>query len=414
MTQRRVACDILLRVEKGGYSNLLLSTRDTTAFITALVYGVLERRITIDEMLTPLLKGGVKKLDIEVATILRMSAYQLLFMDSIPDYAAISEGVGLCKIYKKTSAGGLVNAVLRKIKNSEIPNTETAKYSLHRDIIDKLKADYPNDYKKIAENSLQRPETCIYANLNKTSINELCELLKGEGVKTTKGIADNTLFCEGEPPVQTEAFKQGLFHVIGSCSALTAQGVLSFKPETILDLCAAPGGKTAIMAMSAKKVVACDVSKNRVSALQKQLSTLFITNVECIINDAAKDLPNGEFDAVLCDVPCSGSGVISRKPEMRLSAPNIKTLCEVQQKILQNAAGALKAGGVLCYSTCSLYREENEQQISRFLEVNKNFERLELPFDSPNFCECRDKSITFFPDNKKFDGFFVAFLRKVW
>ncbi len=435
MGERRTACDILLRVEKGGYSNLLLATRETTPFITAVVYGTLEKRVAIDEVLLPFLKGGFKKMDAEVITILRMSAYQLLYMKTSADYAVINEGVKLCKAYKKSSATGLVNAVLRKVKNAEIPNTETARFSLHSEIIARLKNDYPNSYEEIAENTLKRPQLCIYPNLNRTTREKLAELLEKQGIETTEGIADNTLFCKGsqplkgnhkplqgnsrllqggEAPTQTECFKQGLFHVIGSCSALTAQGVLSFKPKNILDLCAAPGGKTAIMAMSAEKVTACDVSENRLSAMKSQLARLNLENVECIVNDAAISVPSGEFDAVLCDVPCSASGVMSRKPELRHSPPRTEELCKTQQKILQNAASAVKVGGVLCYSTCSLFRDENERQIERFLAENKGFEPICLPFDAPEFCEVREKNITFFPDNKKIDGFFMAFLRKVW
>ncbi len=411
MKERKIACDILLRVENGGYSNLLLATREVTPFITALVYGNLERRITLDELLAPFIKG---KLDIEVATILRLSAYQLKFMESVPEYAVINEGVKLCRAYKKTSASGLVNAILRKVKSVPLPNTETAVYSLHPKILSAFKRDYPNDYKKIAENSLLRPKTCIYTNLTKTTPEKLSEILAAEGVKTYPGIAENTFFCEGEPPTKTTAFAEGLFHVVGSCSALTAQGVVATGAKNILDLCAAPGGKTAIMAMSAERVVACDVSDGRVSAMKTQLKRLSLNNVECVQNDATEQLPDTGFDAVLCDVPCSGTGVISHKPELRFTPPRTEGLIDTQYKILKNASTAVRVGGMLCYSSCTLSREENEQQIEQFLSENEGFKPMKLPFNPPDFCELRQGSITFFPNCNNFDGFFVAFLEKVW
>ncbi len=259
MSERRTACDILIRVEKGGYSNLLLAAlpqEKATPFVTAAVYGTLERRVTIDEILAALIKGGLSRLDTEVLAVLRISAYQLLYMGSVPEYAAINEGVKLCRAYKKSSATGLVNAVLRKVKTAKIPTTETARYSLHPDIIKSFKEDYPDNYQEIAEATLQRPNCCIYANLNKTTPAELATLLAKQGVTCREGVAENTLICEGEPPVKAPAFSEGLFHVVGTNSALTAQGLLAQKPKPVLDLCAAPGGKTAILAMGAQHVVA--------------------------------------------------------------------------------------------------------------------------------------------------------------
>ncbi len=416
MSERRTACDTLIRVENGGYSNLLLAavpTEKLTPFVTAVVYGTLERKITIDELLTPLIKGGLNRLDIEVASVLRMSAYQLLYMDSVPEYAAINEGVKLCRTYKKSSATGLVNAVLRKVKTAKMPTTDTATYSLHPDILKLLKADYPDCYRDIAKATLQRPQCCIYTNVTKITVQELTKLLAKQGVICRAGVAKNTLLCEGEPPVKTDAFKNGLFHIVSTNSAIIAQGLVAHSPKRVLDLCAAPGGKTAIMAMGAEHVVAADLKENRLSAMKKQLARLGISNVEYLQNDASISAVAGSFDAVLCDVPCSGTGVISHKPELRNRPPRIKELLEVQEKILNNAADCVATGGILCYSTCSLSRDENERRVEQFLKQNTDFKPVELPFDAPDFCENSVGRLTFFPDNKIFDGFFVAFLQKV-
>ncbi len=148
--------------------------------------------------------------------------------------------------------------------------------------------------------------------------------------------------------------------------------------------------------------------------MQKQLTRLGVTNIEYLQNDASRTVPKGSFDAVLCDVPCSGTGVISHKPELRYQPLRTKGLLDIQAAILKNAAQAVAVGGVLCYSTCSLSRDENERQITAFLEQNQGFEPIDLPFAPPQRCETSKGMITFFPNNKIFDGFFVAFLRKVW
>ncbi len=418
MNERKTVCDLLIRAEKGGFANLLmLSLPDgldasKTAFVTALFYGTLERQITIDYILSKLVKGGLKKLDIEVLCVLRMTAYQLLYMDKVPDYAAISEGVKLCKVYRKASATGMVNAVLRRVKTVSIPNEPHLKYSIHPDIIAGWKCDYPERYLDITEKSTQRADCCIYVNSTKTTVNELRELLSAEGVATRTGFADNTLICKGEPPAGTVGFEQGLFHVISTTSVLAAQILLSKKPKNILDLCAAPGGKTAVLAMSAD-VVASDIHQNRLSAIEGLTKRLGLDNVKIVQNDATKGVPNGEFDAVLCDVPCTGTGVLSKRPQIRGASPDTEALIAVQCDILKKAASALRVGGVLCYSTCALSRSENEEQIKAFLKDNPEMKSLAIPIKPPQNSELCDGYITFFPDGVIFDGFFMAFLEKV-
>ncbi len=420
MTERKTACNILMRVEGGGFANLLmLSLPDNldarqVSFVTALVYGTLERKITLDFVLSSLIKGGLKKLDVEVLTILRMSAYQLLYMDGVPDYAVINEGVKLCRGYRKASAAGMVNAVLRRVKSVEISEDLHIKYSIHPDIIKGWKTDYPERYAEIAKNSLGRADCCIYTNIKKTTTAELAKLLAVEGVETSAGFADNTLICKGEPPIRTDAFEKGLFHVIGTSSALAAQTLLSRKPKKVLDLCAAPGGKTAVLAMSAEQVVAGELHPNRLSTIEKLAKRLGLDNITVLCNDATKSVPEGEFDAVLCDVPCSGTGVLSKRPEIRTTSPDSEELCVIQGQILDSAVSALKVGGVLCYSTCALSRAENERQIEALLNRTPSLKALSLPFKVPKNSETGDGYVTFFPDDKTFDGFFVAFLEKVW
>ncbi len=403
MSERKTACDILIRVEKGGFANLLMLSLPKelearqTAFVTTLVYGTLERRITLDYLLSSLVKGGLDRLDIEVLTILRMSAYQLLYLDGVPTYAALNEGVKLCRMYRKSSACGMVNAVLRRIKSVPVSEDLHIKYSLHPDIVELWKKDYPTRYTEIAQNSLGRCVCCIYTNIKKTTPDELSKLLAEEGVTTQIGFAENTLLCEGEPPVKTSAFSQGLFHVIGTTSALAAQVAISKKPDNALDLCAAPGGKTAILAMHAESVVAAELKESRMSTIKALTERLGLDNVITIQNDATCSLPKGEYDAVLCDVPCTGTGVLSKRPELRAVPPDVEVLVDIQSKILD----------------CALSRRENDIQIKQFLGRTPCMRPLPLPFEPPKNCDIGDGFATFFPDKKTFDGFFVAFLEKV-
>ncbi len=419
INERKTACDLLIRAEKGGFANLLMLSlppeldRAKTSFVTALFYGSLEREITLDYILATLVKGGLKRLDVEVLCILRMTAYQLLYMCKVPDYAAISEGVKLCRTYRKSSAAGMVNAVLRRVKTASIPDKTYLKYSIHPDILAIWEKSYPERYLDIAENSARRANCCIYVNIKRTTVDKLIELLSAEGVVARLGFADNTLICEGEPPVRTTAFEQGLFHVISTTSVLAAQILLSKKPKNVLDLCAAPGGKTAVLALSAERVTAAELHHNRLSTIEGLVGRLGLENVSIVQNDATKGVPSGEFDAVLCDVPCTGTGVLSKRAQIRASSLDTAPLVKVQRDILKNAVSALRVGGVLCYSTCALSREENEGQIEIFLRENPQMKPLEIPLKPPPNAEIGDGHITFFPDGKIFDGFFVAFLEKI-
>lgn len=422
---RRTACDILIRVYGGAFAQLLLSSlsdeysKKQRDFICALVYGSLEWQITIDARLDTLLKKKISRLDIPVAAVLRSGAYQLLFMDGVPDYAVINSAVHLCREYRKTSATGLVNAVLRRVKNTSLPissqkiENHSVQYSLCPDIVRLWTEEYPTRAVQLFETGHKKPKTCIAVNTVRIKPEELIKQLEDEGVTATSGIAENTLFCNSAP-IHTSAFKEGLFHIIGTASALTAQMAVSQNPKKVLDLCSAPGGKTAVMATVAEVVVAADIHSSRLSLVKTLCDRLGLLNVSIIQNDATVFADLGLFDTVLCDVPCTGLGVISKKPELRLCAPPILSLLQTQKKILASAAQYVDTGGILVYSTCTLSRRENEGQVKDFLLCHNNFAPYPPPFCLPPECEIGENFATFFPDGEFLDGFFVAFFKKVW
>ncbi len=408
-----------MRATDGGYAQLLLKNIDEydsgqRAFLSALVYGTLERMITLDGVLSCLIKGGIKKVDTEVAAVLRLGAYQLLYMDSVPDHAAVNESVKLCRKYGKNSAAGLVNAVLRKVKSTPIPSGDEYKYSLNREIVDALKHDYPEKWEYIAENSLLRPSPCIAVNVLKTNAETVINELEGEGVKAKLGVVKNTLICEKGNLTSTESFKKGHYHIIGTASAFAAYQVVAQNPKTVLDCCAAPGGKTAYVAEYCDSVTATELHESRVGLVNTLCESLGLSNVTAMSGDATKDLPTGEFDVVLCDVPCSGLGVIAKKPELRRKPLAINELVKTQRKILQNASKVVKTGGHIIYSTCALTRAENDDAVDWFLANHENFKSGNLSEFPTTVCETSDGKITFFPDGKTFDGFFVAIFNKMW
>ncbi len=416
---RRAACNILLRATDGAYAQLLLQkhhdcdARDI-AFITTLVYGTLEKLILLDAVLSQHVKGGVKKLDKEVACVLRIGAYQILFMDSVPEFAAVKESVSLCRSYKKSSAAGLVNAVLRKVRTTPIPNKEHVKYCVHPDILKIWKTDYPLQWERIAKGIQKRPTQTITVNVALTDEQSLTELLTKQGFAVRRGAVEGTLLCDGGALTRCVEFEQGLFYLMGSSSTFAAAVCIAQKPESVLDLCAAPGGKTAYMAMRCKAVTAAELHPSRVPLIGSLCERLRLSNVTAVQNDATKGAPEGEFDAVLCDVPCTGTGVLAKKPELRHHTPPTAEVAKVQSEILDVAATAVKVGGHITYSTCALSRAENDQQVKAFLHRHENFSLEKIPLDIPELCESDEGSITFFPDGEIFDGFYIAFLKKMW
>ncbi|MGN0570796.1 MAG: 16S rRNA (cytosine(967)-C(5))-methyltransferase RsmB [Candidatus Fimenecus sp.] len=420
MNDRQTAFRVLNRIEKNkAYSNLALDAElrlnqentVSSAFVTALVYGVLERKITLDYILSSFLKQPIKKLRPEVLTALRLGAYQLEFMDKVPVSAAVNESVKLVKSNGCAYAAGLVNSVLRKVADTEFAYPEKSdmlqylsiRYSCPTALVQHYIDDYGTENAAgILATSIGPVPTVLRVNTLKTNTDSLKSALAAEGIAAENGMIENTLVLTVSGAIeQSQAYQDGLFHVQDTASALCVQALDVRPGQTVIDVCAAPGGKTFTVAEQMEnqgKVLAFDLYPQRVQLIENGAARLGISIVDAAVQDASMYLPSLQktADRVLCDVPCSGLGTIRRKPEIRYKdMAFIDNLTLLQYNILVNASKYVKEGGVLVYSTCTLNRAENDAVCDRFLQENPDFEAL-------------DAYTTLLPHKDGTDGFFFA------
>lgn len=429
---RQTAFEALIKTEKqGSYSNITidsfltktkLDTRDKS-FVSALFYGVIERRLTIDYQLQLYLDKPIKKLKPEVLSILRMGAYQILFMDKVPTSAAVNESVKLAKRNGCSFASGLVNAVLRKIDKGGItlPDEKnfseylSVKYSCPQWLVNKWISEYGSeDTEGLLSHSIGVPPIYIRVNTTKTDSKNLTALLSDEGIDVTVTDIPDAMIIDlhGKDIEKLKAFKEGLFHVQDISCQLCSMALSAKKGDTVFDLCSAPGGKayTVCELMEDKGNVFCfDIHENRVELIKKGAERLGLNSIEAAVSDASVlNKAIGYADKVLCDVPCSGLGIIARKPEIKYKKPEeLKNLPELQLNILKNGSKYVKNGGILVYSTCSVSKEENESVCTEFLKSETDFEAI-VPL--PQLSD--DKFLTLMPHKFGGDGFFIAAFRK--
>ncbi len=416
--QRKLAVSILLKIENdNAYSNLTLASffKDTDlnyegkAFVSALVYGVLDRKITLDFVLSKFMKTPIKKTAPFTLCVLRTALYQIMFMDKVPESAAVNEAVKLIKKSKEKRNAGFVNAVLRSVLRAENLISQgdsiedlSVRFSAPEWIVKSFMCDYGKETAiKLLEESLKLAPITLRVNTLKTCSKALKEKLS---IKADDTVFENSLILEkGFDLANNELYKQGLFH-IQDLASQKAILVLNPKPnERALDICAAPGGKTFTMAelMENKgEIIACDLYEHRVGLISEGAKRLGIDIIKPCVNDAeVYNEALGEFDIILCDVPCSGLGVIRRKPDIKYKSDNdFSVLCEIQYKILCNAVKYLKSKGKILYSTCTLRRAENEDIVNRFLKEHNSFKKV--------------TEKTLMPHTDKTDGFYYALLEK--
>ncbi len=433
---RQIAYEILLKIEVNeAYSNLAIDSAvkmynpDSTdcAFISRLVYGVTERKLTLDYVISEYLTKSIKNTKPEIITILRLGAYQLLFMNKIPQSAAVNESVKLAKANKFEFASGLVNAVLRKVAgkglvvNENLSETEkiSVQYSIPEDTVKFLIHHY-GKYNTVAflKNTLEPKEIFIRVNTVKITTEELKALLKKENVKVFDTYLENALKIEISNAVYNlESFKNGFFHIEDLSSQLCVEALELFEGATAIDVCAAPGGKsfTAAEYMKNKGVLySCDIYSHRTELINEGAQRLGLNNIKPFVNDATVfnvDLP--KMDRVLCDVPCSGLGIIGKKPEIKYKKlDDAKSLLPIQKQILQTSSKYVKNGGRLVYSTCSVNPNENRKICDTFLKETPDFYSVKV---LPNIERAVDEGdyLTLFPHKNNCDGFFIAaFQRK--
>ena len=436
MSARETALNVLKNCRaEGGWANGLLKEqlsrdrldRRDAALATRLAYGVLQNRTLLDHYLQQLLTGRLKDLRPVLRDILHLGLYQLLFLDKIPDSAAVNESVALAKRYckKQKNAAALVNGVLRSAARSRdtlaAPTDLATKYSHPASLVALFKS-------YVGENRLEAmlmannaaPDTVVQVNTLKTTAAKLLLRLEEEGVeaqphrwlenclvlKSTGSIEKLPSFLDGEFYVQDAAARLAV-----DCAGITEGDFL------VTDCCAAPGGKSfaAAMALGGRgRIVSSDVHGHKVPLMEKGAERLGFANMHPRHFDATVFDPalENKVDCALVDVPCSGYGIIRKKPDIREKDPDtMRELPKLQLEILQNQARYVRPGGVLLYSTCTLVRRENEGVVEKFLKANPEFslEPLKLPAE---FEENTTGMLTLVPGEHDTDGFFIARLRR--
>ena len=436
MGARETALNVLIACRKeGGWSNGVLKEylvrdhldRREAALATRLCYGVLQNRLLLDHYLQQLLTGKLKGLHPAVRDILHMGLYQLYKMDKIPESAAVNESVSLAKKYcpKVRSAPGLVNAVLRNAVRTkdqlEEPKGWQELYSHPQKLIDLLKS-YVGGKQMVAmlEANNDIPPMVVQVNTLRTDLQSLTAMLEEEGVQAVPhGWLPDCLVLTGTGSIEhLKAFKEGLFYVqdaAAKLSVLCAQ--LDEQTGNVLDCCAAPGGKSfaAAIAMGGKgSITSCDVHAHKTGLIQNGAERLGLTNICARQQDATGFVPQWEnaMDAVIADVPCSGYGIIRKKPDIRYKDPDsMKDLPALQLAILNNQARYVKNGGLLLYSTCTLVRAENEGVVEAFLQTHPEFTTEPLPLPDV-FPKNENGMLALVPGEYDTDGFFICRLRK--
>ncbi len=443
MNAREICLNILIDINlKGAYSNFAINKylnnrvdiRDEN-FIREIVYGVIENRLYLDIIISKLSKIKIKKIQPAILEILRMGVYQIAFMDKIPDRAAVNEAVTLSKKYGHKGVSGFVNGILRnfsrnkeeamKVKEEDPINYLSIKYSHPKWLIQRWINEYGYDFtKEICEYNNLKPKLNIRVNRLKTNRDELMENLSHYGyiVYKTKYARDGIIVDNPARITEIEEFKFGYFTIQDESSMLVSQIANPKEGSLVLDLCSAPGGKSTHMAelMGNKgKIISRDIYDHKLNLVRENSTRLGVCIIETEILDALeldKSLL-GKVDYCIVDAPCSGLGIIRRRPEIKWNRKeeDIKGLVQIQTKILSNAKHYVKPGGIIIYSTCTIGREENLDIVNSFLMENKNFVLTELEdlLDyKENVNTVKNGYVQFFPHIHSMDGFFIARIQK--
>lgn len=468
---REAAYKALLAIERdGSYSNLELSKMlasdglSNKGFIREIVYGVTENKIYLDYILDKFIKKGAAKTKLQALIILRMGVYQILFMNSVPNYAAVNESVALARRFAR-GTDGFINGVLRNfIRNMDSASEIDVKgqleylsirYSCQLKLVEELVSMLGFEHAKVLlEHAGHRPPLSIRVNVAKISVKELADRLRANGFETEGSkLSDRVLLVKGGALTEANEYKEGLFSIQSEESCAIADFADAKSTELVIDLCAAPGGKAAAMAeqmlkpststepltetepdkqpststepltktepgkqpststepltktepgIASGKVIALELYEHRAALIEATARRLGIENIEVRCQDAIEQIDElvGKADLVLADVPCSGLGVIRRKPEMKYRDEfDFDELVEIQKSILETGSSYLKPGGRLIYSTCTINPRENELMVKDFLERHEEF--------------ISEKEVKLSPFDNGYDGFYMNKLKKI-
>lgn len=439
MNSRELAFKVLVDIESNNnYSNISINkhfknidiSNNERGLATEIIYGVVEKKIYLDYIIDKLSKIKVQKLSNYVKIFLRMGIYQIVFLD-ISDYASVNETVNLAKKYDKKSSG-FVNAILRNLirNKDEILKIDaenenmyySIKYSYSPWMIKTFIKDFGKEFTEdLLEANNEKPNLYIRVNTLKITREELMKELDKISIKSYKvNDIEEALRVENLKNIENnDLFKKGFFTIQDISSMIVGKVMNPNKNSRVLDLCSAPGGKTthiATLMENTGEVVSRDIFDHKLKLIKNSVDRLGLTNVKIEKSDASIIDKNiiENFDYVLCDVPCSGLGIIKRKPEIKYkSKEEIKDLPKLQYDILENASKYLKVGGVLIYSTCTILDSENISNVYKFLENNKNFELSKINEVNVDLENQENGYLKIYPNIHNMDGFFIAKLKKV-
>ncbi|GFI61239.1 ribosomal RNA small subunit methyltransferase B [Clostridiales bacterium] len=439
---REITAEILNEIsEEAAYNNVALKkylrqngamSRQDRAFVTQCVNGTLRNLIFIDYVIDLFSKTEIKKIKPFILAVMRSAVYQMFFLDKVPDSAACSEAVKLVKKRGLSQLSGYVNGTLRNIarnkNNIELPHKGTLEYI-------SIKYSYPSwilkmwlssyDYEtveKICAAGNMPPDVSLCVNRLKMSADELINELEKLDIKVERGIySEDFIHIKGSSDLtKLDAFNNGLFHVQDESSALAVRLLDPQPGEKILDVCAAPGGKSFYAAEKMDNtgcIDSCDIYQHKIELIEQSAVRLGISIISAMVKDGTQIYPENleKYDRVLVDAPCSGFGLIRKKPDIKINRTgnDIDSLAELQKKILDSSAKYVKKGGVLVYSTCTICRKENENNMKYILDKGE-FEPVDIREYLPEELKphAKDGCIQLLPGMQKTDGFFIAVLKK--
>lgn len=441
MNARRYVLDILVDISQNqAFSNISINKHlkgknieaQDRKFITELVYGVIENKIYLDFIISKLSKLKLEKINIDILNIIRMGLYQIIFLDRVPAFAAVNESVNLAKKINYKSSGfvnGILRSYLRNMDSIKLPSIEESPvqylsilYSHPEWMVSRWLNEFGiNDTQELLKANNETPKLTIRTNTLKINKQDLIKELQEENIRISEAnYISEAIHVESLGNIEgLSSFKKGYFQIQDESSMLVAL-ILDPKPgEYVIDVCSAPGGKTTHMAQLMNNkgyILARDIYEHKLKLIQENARRLGIDIIETQLFNAKEidqDLLE-KADKVLVDAPCSGLGIIRRKPELKYNKKpdDIDAIAKLQLEILANASKYVKKGGYLVYSTCTIEDIENTGVVESFVNHNKDFEIVDVNDLLPKALKANTKYLKLYPHLHKTDGFFISKLRK--
>lgn len=446
LSARDVALNVLTDVEaSGSYSNLQLNQalvqagleRADAGLTTEIVYGTISHLNTIDYFLGRFVAKGMHKLQPWVRSLLRLSFYQIYYLDRIPPHAAVNEAVNIAKRRGHQGISGMVNGVLRNVLRQldelVIPDNLSAvqrislQYSHPEWLVERWVQQFSESVtEQICMSNNEPPAVSVRVNTNKTTREQMLKTLNDAGYYAQPStIAPDGILVGGSGNMAlTDWYRDGMLSIQDESSMLVAEAVQPEPGMSILDCCAAPGGKTAHIAEKMHNqghIIANDIHEHKRKLIDDQAQRLHLSVIDTAVGDAMA-LPEryeaASFDRILLDAPCSGLGVIRRKPDLKWnkSASDIKEIAALQRRLLERVSSLLKPGGILVYSTCTIEQSENEDVVRSFVDTHPQFEPVVVPLFADKLAHATASEqaalgVQILPQDYHSDGFYIAALR---